>query len=88
VPQRLPRFYRRQQEREDERRIAQIILETGASLDDAERSVPTRGSANGWNRQRARGVPIIGRVGGGGASPGTDPVAALLRKEREGKLRL
>jgi hypothetical protein len=82
------RFHRFQQEREDDRKVAAIILETGASPAEAERSVPARGSANGWHRQRARGIPIVGGVGGGGASPGTDPVAALLRKEARGELRL
>ena len=45
-----------------------------------------RQSADGHNRIRRRGVPIIGRAGVGGATPGSDPVRALLAKERRGKL--
>ena len=47
-----------------------------------------RQSADGHNRIRRRGVPIIGRSGVGGATPGSDPMAALLRKEARGELRL
>ncbi len=46
-----------------------------------------RQSADGHNRIRRRGVPIIGRAGVGGATPGSDPVAALLRTEGRGELR-
>jgi hypothetical protein len=65
----------------DERKIAHAILAAGGPLEETERSGPTRGSANGWNRQRVRGVPIIGRVRGGGGDPGTDPAGAVLRSE-------
>ena len=40
-----------------------------------------RRSADLHNAIRRRGVPIIGRAGAGGAIPGSDPAAALLRKE-------
>jgi hypothetical protein len=46
-----------------------------------------RQSADGHNAIRRRGVPIIGRAGPGGATPGSDPVRALLRKEARGELR-
>ena len=38
----LPRFYRRLQAAEDERRIGQIILETGCSEDEARASAGIR----------------------------------------------
>ena len=79
VPQHLPRFNAAMQRIEDERKLGQILLEVGEVENEA--GAPLRRSADGHNRARARGIPIIGRVGGGGASPGTDPVAALLRKE-------
>ncbi len=71
-------FRRYQQGREDEKKLAAIFLESGDVEHEA--GMPLRRSADGHNRERARGIPIVGRVGGGGASPGTDPVAALLRK--------
>ena len=79
VPQRLPRFFAALQRIEDRRKLGQILLE-GDEVDN-EVGRPLRRSADGHNRDRARGIPIVGRAGGGGASPGTDPVAALLRKE-------
>jgi hypothetical protein len=87
VPELLPRFRRFQEQIEDERKVAKAILEAGASLEEAERSVPIRGSANGWNRDRARGVPIIGRIGGSGATPGSNPLAAVLRSESQPRRR-
>jgi len=36
------------------------------------------------DRIRARGVPIIGRVGGAGAIPGSEPLPATLRKLGDG----
>ena len=85
MPELLPRFYRHQQQLEDARRVAEIIVE-GDEVEN-EAGIPLRRSADGHNRERARGIPIVGRAGGGGASPGTDPVAALLRKEARGELR-
>jgi hypothetical protein len=77
----LPRFFRAQQEVEQARKLASILLEAGDVENEA--GMPLRRSADGHNRQRARGIPIIGRVGGEGASPGTDSVGALLRSERQ-----
>jgi hypothetical protein len=89
VPQRLPRFYSRTLQRlEDERRLARILLEVGALEAADAKSTPATRSASGHDRQRMRGLPLIARGAPSGASPGTDPMAALLRKEREGKLRL
>jgi hypothetical protein len=79
VPQRLSRFYAHQQRIEDEKKLEAIILE-GEDVEN-EVGMPLRRSADGHNRDRARGIPIVGRAGGGGASPGTDPVAALMRKD-------
>jgi hypothetical protein len=42
VAELLPRFYRHLTEREDERRIGQIILETGCSEDEARASAGIR----------------------------------------------
>ena len=81
----LPRFLRYQQQREDEKKLAAILLE-GDEVDN-EAGMTLRRSADGHNRDRARGIPIVGRAGGGGASPGTDPIAALLRKEARSERR-
>lgn len=82
----LPRFYRRQEKLDGERKIARILLEADAEAHPDSNGRVYRKSADGHNRDRARGIPIVGRVSGGGASPGTDPVAALLRKEARGEL--
>lgn len=68
---------------EDERKLAKILLETGEALPEEYRGRPLRASADGHRDDRRRGLPIIGR-GTGGASPGTDPLRALLEKERRG----
>ena len=87
VAQLLPRFQRRQQEVEDERRIARIILETGGSEKDARASLRlVSRSADGHDPARLRGLPAIGR-NVSGEIPGTNPLAALLRKEARGELR-
>jgi hypothetical protein len=67
------------QQREDQRRIAQIILETGEAPVDSNGRVLRR-SADGHEPTRLRGLPAIGR-NVSGAVPGTDPLRALLRKE-------
>ena len=81
VPQLLPRFYRYQQRRDDERKIAKVLLETGATPATA-----AAGATAPGDRRRLRGIPVVGRATGGGAVPGIDPVAALLRKEARGEL--
>ena len=85
----LPRFYRRLQQAEDERRIGQIILETGCSEDEARASAGIRllsRTADGHDPARLRGLPAIGR-NVTGATVETNPVAALLRKEARSELR-
>ena len=90
VPPLLPRFYRLQQQREDDKRITDIILKTGCSSDEAEAKV--RGprllsrSADGHDAARLRGLPAIGR-NVSGSTVHTDPVRALLAKERRRELR-
>jgi hypothetical protein len=79
VPELLPRFLRHQQALEDAKKLSAILLK-GDEVEN-EAGMPLRRSADGHNRDRARGIPIVGRNGGGGASPGTDPVAALRRKD-------
>jgi hypothetical protein len=85
----LPRFYIRQQRIEDERRLAQILLETGGSVDEVERDAGgprlVSRSADGHDPARLRGLPAIGR-NVTGATVATNPVAALLRKEAQGRL--
>lgn len=84
VPQYLPRFYRHQQEIEDERRLAKILLETGEAP-DGNGSMPLRRSADGHDPARLRGLPAIGR-NVSGAINNSDPVRALLAKEARGEL--
>jgi len=80
VPQqRLPRFYRWQEQLEDERKLAKILLESGGSLDEVAGPKLVNG-ADGHNWQRMRGLPIVAK-GVRGVAPGTDPVGELLRKE-------
>ena len=84
MPQRLPRFYLRQQELEDARKLARIILESDGLPDEVDDSKPssrlTRG-ADGHDWRRRRGLPMVGR-GISGAMPGTNPLGALIAKER------
>jgi hypothetical protein len=84
VAELLPRFRLWQQEVEDERKLAEIIIE-GVEVEH-EAGMPLRRSADG--HARARGLPIVGRISGGGASPGTDRLAALLAKEARRARRL
>ena len=82
VPQRLPRFYLRQEQLADARKVAAILLETGGSpdeLDDSKPSSRLMKGADGHDWQR--GTPIIGK-GVSGAMPGTNPLGALLAQER------
>jgi hypothetical protein len=85
VAELLPRFRAAVQRIEDARKLGELLLESEDVENEA--GLPLRASADGHRRDRARGIPIVGRAGGGGASPGTDPVAALLRKEARGELR-
>ncbi len=84
MPQRLPRFYAHLQRVEDERKIGEILREGGEV--ESEPGTALRRSADGHNHDRRRGLPVVSR-GVGGASPGTDPLGALLAKEARGKRR-
>ena len=84
MPELLPRFRASMERVEDDRRIAKILLE-GDEVEPVP-GMPLRRSADGHNRDRRCGLPLITR-GIGGTSPGTDPVAELLAKEARGKLR-
>jgi hypothetical protein len=71
------------QEIEDSRRIGLILLEGGEI--ETEAGMPLRGSADSHRSDRRRGLPVIGR-GCGDASPGTDPLRAVLAKASRGEL--
>jgi hypothetical protein len=77
VPQRLPRFYAYLQKIEDEKRLAEIILESGGEETEAPKL--TR-SADGHDPSRLRGLPAVGR-NVTGAIRGTDPLRALIQQE-------
>ena len=77
MPQQLPRFLADTQRIEDEKKLAKILLETGEAA-------PPRaqvGATSGGDPARLRGLPAIGR-NVSGATVETDPVRALLAKER------
>ena len=75
-PPLLPRYYRRQQEREDRAAVDKAVAE---SVDVVPETV-ARATLPGDNR-RLRGIPICA-LGVSGVSPGTDPLSALLSSER------
>jgi hypothetical protein len=77
----LPRFSSSKQRIEDEEKLAAILLEAGAAP-DGNRRRPLRRSADGHDPRRLRGLPGIGRNVSGAVS-GSDPVRALLAKERQ-----
>jgi hypothetical protein len=70
----LPRFYARQQETERARRIARIT-QTAATTSTADATLP-------GDPVDIRGIPAVAR-GVPGVSPGTDPLAATLKAERD-----
>ena len=72
----LPRFYRQQLASQDAANITRILNEAGANT-NPEPTV-TRATLPG-DKRRLRGIPVAGVCG---TSPGTDPLAELLRKER------
>ena len=85
MPELLPRYRASIERIEDDRRIAKILLE-GDEVEPV-LGMPLRRSADGHNRDRRRGLPVVSK-GIGGTSPGTDPVSALLAKEARGEIRL
>lgn len=70
----LPRFYRRQCEAEDRRKLDQIIEES-ATIETAPRATLP------GDTRRLRGIPVCA-MGVRGTAPGTDPLAELLRSVR------
>jgi hypothetical protein len=79
----LPRFYARAQEAERQRRIADITAKAEANVPDQPETV-ARATLPGDSR-RLRGIPVIGGVSG--TSPGSDPLAETLRRERQAERR-
>jgi hypothetical protein len=82
----MPRFNAATQRIEDERKVAAIVLEVGEAPPDSNGRVWRR-SADGHNKGRRRGLPVISK-GISGTSPGMDLPNALLAKEARGELRL
>ena len=78
VPQPLPWAFRRQLQVEDAAKLDTILREVGEPVPEDE----VRPSARGGDWRRMRGVPVCG-PGIGGTSIGTDPLRALLQKERQ-----
>jgi len=77
VPQPLPRAYRRQLQAEDLARVEEIVREVG----EAEEPPAVAGATAAGDERRLRGIPAISR-GTSGAIAGSDPLRALLQKER------
>lgn len=68
----LPRFYRRQQELLDREAVDEAVRESREQEAAPSASLP-------GDTRKLRGIPVVGV---GGTQPGTDPVAALLAKDR------
>lgn len=79
----LPRFHARAEEAERLCRIAEITSQAEENAPDQPATV-ARATLAGDSR-RLRGVPVIGGVSG--TSPGSDPVAEVLRRERQSERR-
>ena len=79
VPQPLPRAFRRQLQAEDAAKLERILVDVGELAPEEDEVRP---SARGGDWRRMRGVPVVG-PGVGGTSIGTDPLRALLQKERQ-----
>ena len=71
----LPRFYRSQQARIDRQAVDKAVAESIP----LETPTVARATLPG-DRRRLRGIPVAG--GACGTSPGTDPLAAVLRSWR------
>jgi hypothetical protein len=71
----LPRFNRFSEKLEDERKIAKVLMESdGVEIP----KTVARATLPGDNR-RLRGIPCVAR-GVAGVSPGTDPLAYVVRQ--------
>ena len=73
----LPRFSKMRERAESNRKIARIVLESGGTAESAK---PVAYATLAGDERRLRGLPAVAR-GVSGASPGTDPVGALMRKQ-------
>ena len=79
MQQRLPRYLDEAHERlEWQAKLARILVEVG---EPAPAPRAFRGVTSGGDERRLRGLPAISR-GTSGAVAGTDPLRALLAKER------
>ena len=79
MPQPLPRFVDEAHERSAwQRKLASILLEVGEPAP----SPKIYSATAGGDGRRLRGIPAHAKGNGGGAIPGTDPLRALLAKER------
>ena len=85
MPEKLPRFVAAMERIADQRKLAEILLETEAEVHPDSNGRVYRKSADGHRTDRRRGFPIISR-GVTGTSPGTDPLNAVLAKEARGEL--
>jgi hypothetical protein len=79
MAQPLPCLQAELERRADQQELARILIETGASLDEVTSHTVTR--AQHADPARLRGLPAVGR-GCSGAIAGSDPLKALLAKER------
>lgn len=70
----LPRYNRTTLATEDRRKLDRII---GESTNDTNTDQKHRATAPG-DRRKLRGIPVAG--GACGTSPGTDPLAELIRR--------
>ena len=76
MSQPLPRYNRIEQQRADQQKLARILKD---ATPDTSTHKHTRATLPG-DKRRLRGIPIAGATTG--TSPGTDPLAALLAKQR------
>lgn len=79
VPHILQRFTQRQQQREAEQKLAQLLLASGEAVTSTS-TMAAHATAAG-DPHRLRGIPAIG-YSVPGAIPGSNPLAALLTKHR------
>ena len=63
---------------EDEAKLDRILRTVGERVEPAS----TAGATAPGDGRKMRGIPIVGRSTAGGAIPGSDPVRAVLAKER------
>ena len=74
----LPRAFRLRLRALDEAKVARICGEA------VEAPAGAAGATAPGDGRKMRGIPIVGRSTSGGAIPGSDPLRALLAKERRG----